>query len=71
VIVYAVVLSDMSCAADLFIDRRDAEAALAAMLQDEPEWESLGSIEELDFSGRDQLAGLLGGSSVSTSETAI
>jgi hypothetical protein len=49
----------MSCAADLFIDRRDAEAALAAMLQDEPEWDSLASIEELDFSGRDQLAGLL------------
>jgi hypothetical protein len=51
-IVYALVLSDLSCAVDLFLGRGEAEVALGAMLRDEPEWESLASVEELDFSAQ-------------------
>jgi hypothetical protein len=61
-IVYALVLSDLSCAVDLFLDRRAAETALEAMLRDEPDWESIASVAELDFSSREQLAGLLASS---------
>lgn len=54
-IVYALILSDMTVAVDLFISREDAESALAAMLKDEPSWEPIASLQKLDFSGAEQV----------------
>ena len=44
---YALIAADCSFAVDVFVTRELAEAALADVLRDEPEFEWLLSIEEI------------------------
>jgi hypothetical protein len=49
VIVYALVASDCSEALDLFVSREDAEATLADVLHDEPDFADVLRIEEVEL----------------------
>ena len=47
--VFALVDVSLSEAIELYVRREDAERTLAELLHDEPEWESLFRIEEIEL----------------------
>lgn len=51
VIFWGLVETELQEAVELFGSREEAEAALAAVLRDEPDWSGLVSIEPIEFLG--------------------
>jgi hypothetical protein len=49
VIFWGLIETDLQEAVELFVDRAEAEAALADVLHDEPGWEGLVVVEAIEF----------------------
>ena len=50
-VIWGLIETELQEAIELFVSRFDAEAALAAVLDDEPEWEGLLTVEPIKLVG--------------------